>query len=94
MRKSNGGLYKTPTEEERRKRKAKRREIRSSLLILDLKDGKTAKMTLGNADVKIATNLEATLILGDERKDSGARLLDPAMRVFGSIQYFVFSELC
>ena len=31
---------KPPTKEERRKRKAKRREIRSSLLILDLKDGK------------------------------------------------------
>ena len=46
-----GGLYKAATKEERRKRKAKRRkanrrrlrgerEIRSSLLILDLKDGK------------------------------------------------------
>ena len=31
---------KAPTKEERRKKTAKRREIRSSLLILDLKDGK------------------------------------------------------
>ena len=38
-----GGLYNASTKEERRKRKAKgyeEREIRSSLLILDLKDGK------------------------------------------------------
>ena len=35
-----GGLYKAPTKEERRKQKAKRREIRSNLLILDLNDGK------------------------------------------------------
>ena len=42
--KDHGGLYKAPTKEERRKRAAKRRkrarEIRASLLILDLKDGK------------------------------------------------------
>ena len=38
--KGNSGLYKAPTKEERRKRKAKRREIRSSLLILELNDGK------------------------------------------------------
>ena len=40
--KGHGGLCKAPTGEERRKWKAKRREIemRSSLLILDLKDGK------------------------------------------------------
>ena len=42
LRKGHGGLYKAPTVEERRKRKPKRRErgVRSSLLILDLKDGK------------------------------------------------------
>ena len=41
-RKGHGGLYKAPRMEESRKQKAKRREreIRSSLLILDLKDGK------------------------------------------------------
>ena len=40
LRKGHGGLYKAPTKEGRRKRRAKRREreIRSSLLILDLKD--------------------------------------------------------
>ena len=38
--KGHGGLYNAPTKEERRKQKAKRREIRSSLLILDLRDGK------------------------------------------------------
>ena len=35
-----GGLYEAPTMEERRKRKVKRREVKSSLLIFDLKDGK------------------------------------------------------
>ena len=40
LRKGHAGLYKAPTKEERRKRMAKRREIRSSLLIFDLKDGK------------------------------------------------------
>ena len=44
LRKGYGDLYKAPTKEGRRKRKANRRErereIRSSLLILDLKDGK------------------------------------------------------
>ena len=40
LRKGNGGLYKAPTKEERRKRKASGRETRSSLLVLDLKDGK------------------------------------------------------
>ena len=35
-----GGLYKASTKEEGRKQKAELREIRSSLLILDLKDGK------------------------------------------------------
>ena len=40
MRKDCGGLCKASTKEERRKRKAKRREIRSSLWILDMKDGK------------------------------------------------------
>ena len=41
LRKGHAGLYKVPTKEERRKRKAKKkREIRSSLLIFDLKDGK------------------------------------------------------
>ena len=39
LRKGYGGLYKAPGKEERRKRTAKRRETRSSLLILDLKDG-------------------------------------------------------
>ena len=39
LRKGHGGLYKTPTKEERRKQKAKRRERDQSLLILDLKDG-------------------------------------------------------
>ena len=40
--KGHGGLCKAPTKEESRKRKGKRREreIRSSLLILDLKEGK------------------------------------------------------
>ena len=41
LRYGHGGLYKSPMKEERRKRTAKgEREIRSSLLILDLKDGK------------------------------------------------------
>ena len=41
MRKGHGGLYKARTREERRKQNAKReREIRSSLLILDLQDGR------------------------------------------------------
>ena len=41
LRKGHGGLYKAATKEERRRRKATRkREIRSSLLVLDLKDGK------------------------------------------------------
>ena len=42
LRKGHGGLNKAPTKEERRTRKAKRRErgIRSSLLISDLKEGK------------------------------------------------------
>ena len=41
MGKGHGGLYNASTkEQERKKRKAKRREIRSSFLILDLKDGK------------------------------------------------------
>ena len=38
--KGHGDLYNASTMEARRKQKAKRREIRSSLLILDLKDGK------------------------------------------------------
>ena len=38
--KGHGGLYNASTKKERRKRKAKRREIRSSLLILDLRGGK------------------------------------------------------
>ena len=38
MGKGHAGLYNASTKEERRKRKAKRREIRSSLLILHLKD--------------------------------------------------------
>ena len=38
--KGHGVLYKAPTMEERRKRNAKRREIRLSLLILDLNDSK------------------------------------------------------
>ena len=44
--KGHGGLCKAPIKEEGRKRKAKRREreIRSSLLILDLKDGKLRVM--------------------------------------------------
>ena len=41
LRKGYGGLYKAPTKEERRKQKVDRREIRSSLLILDLKDGQS-----------------------------------------------------
>ena len=40
LRKGHGSLYQALTMEERRKRKARRREVRSSLLILDLKDGK------------------------------------------------------
>ena len=41
LRKGHVGLYKAPTEEEVRKRRAKRREkIRSRLLILDFKDGR------------------------------------------------------
>ena len=41
LRKGHDDLYKAPIIiEERRKQKAERREIRSSLLILDLKDGK------------------------------------------------------
>ena len=42
LRKGHGGLYKAPTKEERSKRIAKRREreIRSSLVIFNLKDGK------------------------------------------------------
>ena len=39
LRKGYGGLYRAPAKEERGKRTATR-EIRSSLLILDLKDGK------------------------------------------------------
>ena len=39
LRKGCGGRYRAPKKEKRRKRKAKRREIRSSLLILYLKDG-------------------------------------------------------
>ena len=38
--KGHGGILKSPTMEDRRKLKDKRREIKSSLLIFDLKDGK------------------------------------------------------
>ena len=41
LRKGHGGLYKAPTKEERRnERLIGEREIRSVLLVLDLKDGK------------------------------------------------------
>ena len=41
LRKGHGGLYKAPTKEERRSKRLRgEREIRSSLLVLDLKDGK------------------------------------------------------
>ena len=40
LRNGYGGLYKAPTKEERRKQKLREGDIRSSLLILDLKDGK------------------------------------------------------
>ena len=40
VKENHGGLYKAPEKEERRKRKAKRRELSDRLLILDLNDGK------------------------------------------------------
>ena len=40
LKKVHGGLYKTPTLEERRTWKAERRGIRSSLFILDFTDDK------------------------------------------------------
>ena len=40
LRKGHDGLYKAPKIEERRRRKAKRRGIRSNLFILDVKGGR------------------------------------------------------